>query len=121
MSEEKKAEEAKELKRNEDQINAENKKFEEGKVHFREKVYPFATLTKQEFKKEYTGLKPHQAKGRGLILPSEEVMNCPKNRAKVEKMYKELAKSRDSIPDSYSSVDDGKRKSLSHIMCTTLL
>jgi len=99
--------EAKELKRNQDQINAENKKFEEGKVHFKEGEYLFDTLTKQEFKKEYTGLKPHQAKGRGLILPSEEVMNCPKNRAKVEKMYKELAKSRDSIPDSYSSVDDG--------------
>jgi len=101
------AEEAKELQRHQKQINDENRKFEQSKVHFREKVYPFAALTKEEFKKEYTGLKPHQAKGRGLILPSEEVMNCPKNRAKVEKMYKELAKSRDSIPDSYSSVDDG--------------
>jgi len=99
--------EAKELKRNQKQINAENEKAKKGEVHFTEREYSFDTLTKQEFKKEKLGLEPHQAKGRGLILPSEEVMNCPKNRAKVEKMYKELAKSRDSIPDSYSSVTDG--------------
>ena len=113
MSDEKLEQEAEDLERNQKLINAENEKFAEGKVHFRSKLYRWSDQPAKEFKKQKTGLEPHHqgTKGRGLILPSEEVMNCPKNRAKVEKMYKELAKSRESVPDEYSSVDDGKRKS----------
>merc|ERR1711963_131146 len=37
--------EAKELKKAEDEINKENKKFAEGKANFEEKLYPFSDLT----------------------------------------------------------------------------
>ena len=66
--------EAKELKKAEDEINKENKKFAEGKANFEEKLYPFSDLTPEEFKREKTGLIPDsEVRGLGLVeIPEED-------------------------------------------------
>ena len=64
------AEEAKRLKKEEAQINEENKKFAEGKASFQEKLNPWSDLSMKEYLKEKTGVvDPNDGYARGLYLP----------------------------------------------------
>merc|ERR1711962_1402808 len=97
--------EAKRLKEVEDEIDKENKKFAEGKESFQEKLYPFSDLSKEEFKKEKTGLVPDPqgrviyAKGLQIPPESERIMT-PEMQAKVDELY---ARNRGWTPRSFSS------------------
>jgi len=101
--------EAKRLKEVEDEIDKENKKFAEGKESFKEKLYPFSDLSKEEFKKEKTGLVPDPqgrviyAKGLQIPPESERVMT-PEMQAKVDELY---ARNRGWTPRSFSSQSKG--------------
>jgi len=99
------------LKREEEKINENNKKFQEGKSTFEEKLYPESNLPEAEFQKEKEGLvMPERVAKRsalGLIMPPMEERNNPENAAKLEGMYNELMNDRSAAPYSYSSVDSG--------------
>merc|ERR1712038_1406533 len=83
---EEKQAEAKELKKAEDEINKENKKFAEGKANFEEKLYPFSDLTPEEFKREKTGLIPEsEVRGLGLVeIPEEDRINTPEMQENLD-------------------------------------
>ena len=102
--------EEKKLKEVEDEINADNEAYEKGESHFREKLTPFADMSKEDFERLKEGLTMDAVKERrtGLVMPPESVRNDPVNQAKVDNAYKRLAEMRTTIPASYSAVDDGK-------------
>merc|ERR1719369_1640501 len=93
---------ANELKKAEDEINKENKKFAEGKANFEEKLYPFSDLTPEEFKREKTGLIPDsEVRGLGLVeIPEEDRINTPEMQEKLDDLY---AQNRVGAPRSFSA------------------
>ena len=99
--EEKKAE-AKQLKKAEDEINKENKKFAEGQASFEEKLYPFSDLTPEEFKREKMGLIPDsEVRGLGLVeIPEEDRINTPDMQEKLDNLY---AQNRVGAPRSFDA------------------
>jgi len=100
------AEEAKRLKKEEAQINEENKKFAEGKASFQEKLNPWSDLSMKEYLKEKTGVvDPNDGYARGLYLPPEsERINTPEEQADLDALY---AEDRGRAPRSYSSYSYG--------------
>jgi len=109
---------AKILKKVEEEINENNKKFDEGKSTFQEKLYPESVLSKDEFEKIKEGLiMPSQDEiptarfirnghhGKGLILPDDSVRYGPENVAKLAEMDAELERA--SVPASFNAVKKG--------------
>merc|ERR1719474_1390161 len=88
------------LKKNEELVKLQNEAFLEGKKSSWRKLNDFDNLPEDEFEQKKTGIKTDQH-GRGL-LPIE----IPANE-ESERYYDEIRYSRSSVPDSYSSVDEG--------------
>lgn len=89
------------LKRVEQQINAENAAFNDGKATFYEKIGKFAAMNRSEFEKDKEGAEMPNNQGRGLgaMLPSEDLWYT---HPELEELY-----SRASVPDSYDGTSLG--------------
>ena len=69
-------------------------------------------MPKEDFERLKEGLSMDvEARRLGLIMPPASERNSPANQAKVDRTYKKLAEMRDDLPDSYSSVDEGRAAS----------
>ena len=108
---EEKKTEAENLKKAEDEINENNKKFENGESTFEEQLYEESDLPKEEFEKEKEGATmPDDVRTAfvgdrimGVYMPPESVRNDPVNAAKLKKLYAELEQNRAGEPDSYDA------------------
>jgi len=99
--------EEKRVKEAEKEINEHNKNPD---ATYKEKLYDYAEMSKEEFHRKREGLLPPKGtsgRAMGLITLPESERRTPENLAKLAKVNEELAKMRDSIPDSHNSVTDG--------------
>jgi len=96
------AEAAEALAEAEEQINAENELFKEGKATFYEELNPNSDLPKDVFEKEKEGYIDATSKGRGYIIADESDFST---HPELEKLYR-LA-DRQSIPTSYDATAKG--------------
>merc|ERR1712127_129006 len=105
--EKKRREEA--LKENEDLVKEENKEYKEGKKTWFSALNEFSDLTKDQFEKEKTGLKRVNGTsfGRGLLRPEGGSKVDPASERYFASFRAAMAMNRDSVPTSYSSVDEG--------------
>jgi len=108
---EEKETEAKILKEVEDQINENNKLFDEGKQTYTEKLYKDSILTQKDLDEEKLGLvepediQDFEQRALGDLDPPEHLLNDPENAAKLEELYRQMEMDRTTLPSSYSSVD----------------
>merc|ERR1712080_529717 len=89
------------LKENEEMVKEENKKFEEGKSSWFDKINEDSDLPEDEFEKEKGGLiMPETQFGRGLLEP------LPENRVdqESERYFESVRSLNRAVPSSYSSV-----------------
>jgi len=101
------AEAAKQLAKEEAEIEKQNELFAEGKGHFQEKLNPFDDMLPADFDKDKTGLKDISAMREyptGLIWDPNS-KNTPEELARLDEVYKKIL--RDSYPTSYDVRDEG--------------
>merc|ERR550539_272208 len=91
------------LKLNEAEIKKTNKAYEEGKDSWFDKLNDFEDLPGKEFIKSKTGATDGIVQGRGLLEPLEE----ERVDEESERYFDQFRYSRDAVPASYSSVDQG--------------
>ena len=101
-SEAEKAKRAKALKANEAEIKKTNRAYEAGNDTWYDHLNKFDDLPKGEFLKDKTGASSF-ARGRGLLEPLEE----ERVDEESERYFDQFRYSRDTVPTSYSSVDQG--------------
>ena len=70
------AETKKRLKDAEDEINAENEAYEQGKAHFREKLTQYADMSKADFEKMMEGLTMDVESRRGGMGLISQKQSC---------------------------------------------
>jgi len=96
------------LKNNEEIIKETNNKFLDGEDSWWDKVNEFSDLPEDEFEAQKTGeLKPNatlRTYGLGLIHPADP---ADRYEEASERYFDQFRYSRASVPDSYSSVDEG--------------
>ncbi len=108
---------ARALKKNEEEVKEENKKFMKGETTWFEGINEFSDLPEDEFKKERTGYNAEDlnirynapdlniTEGRGLLKPTPDMVVHPDS----ELYFASVMLNRGSAPRSYSSVDYGKQ------------
>jgi len=75
---------------------------------YTQKLSDFAEESNEDFIKQHGGLRRREGtRAMGLITRPESERRTPENLAKLAKVNEELAKMRDSIPDSFDSKDYG--------------
>ena len=85
---------AKNLARNEAEINAQNEKFAKGEASYGEAVQPWDDLSEEEFIKQKTGL---------ILPPEHERINSPEVLAHFDNLRKLY--NREELPDFWDSRD----------------
>ena len=107
------------LKKAEEQINEQNKKFAEGKSTFSEKLYPESNLPKKQFEQIKEGLnmpeKEPANRRTGLIMPplSERFANFENNQ-RLQALYKDIDTAK--LPESFDA--KAKGSSSFYFLCT---
>jgi len=97
------------LQEAEDEINENNKKFDEGKSTYREELNENSNMPKDEFEREKEGAKmPDEVvRGLGAIMPPEYIQNDPENAARMNEVYRQIEMDRQALPDSYDATELG--------------
>jgi len=100
---------AKALKKHEEEVKRINREYIEGKSQFFEKINPYSDLPDDEFRKERTGVIITPQYSRGVLIA-----NLSEVDEESERYFDQFRFSRESVPSSYSSVENGHVTSIKH-------
>ena len=112
------ADAAKNLAKNEAEIDEENEKYAKGEANFEEELEPWDDLSDEEMIKEKTGLidskeersNPMRFRTGLLVIPKHERVNTPEERAFLDEMYAKY--DRQDLPQAWDSRAKGKESNL---------
>ena len=95
------------MRHNEALIKEVNEEYQKGEIGWFDGVNEFSDLTEEEFLAEKTGVQMPTQYGRGLLQPAEEERIDEASERYFDQFR---AINRGSVPNSYSSVDNGRWK-----------
>ena len=99
------------LKANEELVLRTNKKFDRDDISWYTRITSFADLPEDEFLEQKTGAFIPDNFGRGLLEPTKEQEISEPS----EHYFAQVRMDRSTVPDSYSSVDEGMYHYISYL------